>query len=376
MVTPPTQHAFLVRHLRDSDPWVIGRAGMHYRDLLPGRLGGSIIASHIRIPEGGPVPDMVHYHTVGFQLIFCYRGWVRLVYEDQGEPFILEAGDCVIQPPEIRHRVLESGDGLEVIEIGVPAEHITTIDHEMELPNAHRRSRPRVPGPALRPPRSREGDAAAVPHPGFLDARYRHRRGDTKGVAGVQVARPEAGWRPDVTSHDTDILFDFVMSGHMTLAGEGQEQQRAEAGRCLRRAAGHEDRLSRLHRRSRAARGVSARDVHDDAPRRHGGRAAGGSRHGRGTANQARARIFGTAALPADGARGRRPAEKRARFRRGNCSRRAWPASPRSRPPSTPPSPSARERARDVTGRPAGPRGRTRSRSAAGWPGCRSRSRT
>jgi len=74
---------------------------------------------------------MVHYHTVGFQLIYCYKGWVRLVYEDQGEPFILNAGDCVTQPPQIRHRVLEASDELQVIEIGVPAEHVTTIDHEI-----------------------------------------------------------------------------------------------------------------------------------------------------------------------------------------------------------------------------------------------------
>mgnify|MGYP003344461802 CR=1 FL=1 len=113
------------------------RAGMAYRDLIPGRLGGSIIASHIRIPDAGPVPDMVHYHLVGFQLIYCYSGWVRLVYEDQGPPFILSAGDCVIQPPEIRHRVLESSENLQVVEIGVPAEHLTTIDHEMTLPTPH-----------------------------------------------------------------------------------------------------------------------------------------------------------------------------------------------------------------------------------------------
>ncbi|MFT7604591.1 MAG: quercetin dioxygenase-like cupin family protein, partial [Saprospiraceae bacterium] len=114
--TPPSQHKFEVRQLKDSEPWIIGRAGMLYRDLIPDRLGGSIIASHIRIPDGGPVPDMVHYHTIGFQLIFCYKGWVKLVYEDQGPPFILHAGDCVTQPPEIRHRVLESSDNLEVIE--------------------------------------------------------------------------------------------------------------------------------------------------------------------------------------------------------------------------------------------------------------------
>ena len=55
LVLPATQHAFVVRRLADQAPWVIGRAGMQYRDLIPSRLGGSIIASHIRIPDGGPV---------------------------------------------------------------------------------------------------------------------------------------------------------------------------------------------------------------------------------------------------------------------------------------------------------------------------------
>jgi hypothetical protein len=114
MLQPPTKHAFIVRRLKDNTPWVVGRAGMRYRDLIPGRLGGAIIASHICVPDPGPVPDNVHYHTVGFQLIHCHAGWVRLVYEDQGEPFILRAGDSVIQPPQIRHRVLESSGGLEV----------------------------------------------------------------------------------------------------------------------------------------------------------------------------------------------------------------------------------------------------------------------
>jgi quercetin dioxygenase-like cupin family protein/catechol 2,3-dioxygenase-like lactoylglutathione lyase family enzyme len=225
--TPPTQHAFVVRRLKDNSPWVIGRAGMRYRDLIPGRLGGSIIASHIRIPDAGPVPDMVHYHTVGFQLIFCYHGWVRLVYEDQGPPFDLKAGDCVIQPPQIRHRVLESSENLQVIEIGVPAEHITTVDHEMELPT-----------PFLQPERDFGGQTfcrseaeKAVWTPWRLlgfEARETGIGAATAGVASVQVARP-AGHGPDqsdqhgqVTSHTSDILFTFVLSGSVMLHGEGQ----------------------------------------------------------------------------------------------------------------------------------------------------------
>jgi len=136
MSVEPLISSLVINHEDADGSAQVGRAGMLYRDLVPGRQGGAIIASLIRIAEGGPVPDYVHFHEVLFQLIFCRSGWVRVVYEDQGEPFILHAGDCVIQPPTIRHRVLESGDNLEVIEIGYPAEHLTNADPTTTLPNA------------------------------------------------------------------------------------------------------------------------------------------------------------------------------------------------------------------------------------------------
>lgn len=227
--TPPTAHAFMVRRLKDRAPWVVGRAGMQYRDLIPGRLGGTIIASHIRIPDAGPVPDMVHYHTIGFQLIFCYSGWVRLVYEDQGPPFVLGARDCVIQPPEIRHRVLESSENLQVIEVGVPAAHLTTIDHDMTLPTA-----------VLRPDRlfggqrfchSRATDAVWQPWrvPGFV-ARDTGIGEATGGVASVYVARPQGPLGRIETTHASDILFTFVLAGRVTLDGEGLGAHAIEEG--------------------------------------------------------------------------------------------------------------------------------------------------
>ena len=228
LVLPDTNHAFVVRRLADQAPWVIGRAGMQYRDLIPSRLGGSIIASHIRIPDGGPVPDMVHFHKVGFQLIFCYRGWVDVVYEDQGPPIRLTAGDCFIQPPEIRHRVLEASDGIEVIEIGVPAEHVTEIDHVMKLPT-----------PQLCPDREWQGQKFVFNEgakatwsdahlPGFI-ARDTTIAANTKSVAGVQVIRKGQG-DPLWAAHDADIHFTFVMEGKMTLEGEGKEPYPLEAG--------------------------------------------------------------------------------------------------------------------------------------------------
>lgn len=228
VVVPQTSHEFIVRRLADQAPWVVGRAGMEYRDLIPSRLGGSIIASHIRIPDGGPVPDMVHFHKVGFQLIFCIKGWVDVVYEDQGPPIRLTAGDCFIQPPEIRHRVLEASDGIEVIEIGVPAEHLTVIDADMELPTS-----------ALRPDRAWDGQrfvhnvgAGAVWQPfrlpGF-EARDTTIAANTSGVADVKVVRPCEGGAA-FASTDADILFGFVMEGSMTLGRDTGQDVDLQAG--------------------------------------------------------------------------------------------------------------------------------------------------
>ena len=42
--------------------------------------------------QGGPVADWVHFHRVALQLIYVRCGWVRVVYEDQGEPFVMQPG--------------------------------------------------------------------------------------------------------------------------------------------------------------------------------------------------------------------------------------------------------------------------------------------
>ena len=215
---PPTRHALVVqRQGGDGGAWVVGRAGMHYRDLVPGRLGGALIASHIRIPEAGPVPDDVHYHHVAFQLIFCYRGSGDLVYEDQGPPFRLDAGDCLVQPPRIRHRVLESSANLEVIELAAPAEHLTAFDHALALPTGRRDPERDFGGQRFCRHHARDAVWGAGRLPGFV-ACDTGTAAATGGVASARVARsvdPAAGGE---TSHDADILFAFVLEGGMTLS--------------------------------------------------------------------------------------------------------------------------------------------------------------
>ncbi|MGB3250108.1 MAG: cupin domain-containing protein [Tabrizicola sp.] len=226
VVTPATEHAFVVRRLADQAPWVIGRAGMEYRDLIPTRLGGAMIASHIRVPDG-PVPDLVHFHKVGFQLIFCVAGWVDVLYEDQGDIRRIHAGDCFIQPPGIRHKVLES-EGVQVVEIGVPAEHVTEIDHEMRLPTPHFRPEREWDGQKFVHDIGAKGVFKPFRIPGF-EARDTTINANTKGVASVMVARP-TGQPVPWTVHDGDILFTFVMTGGMTLEGEGKDPFRLSPG--------------------------------------------------------------------------------------------------------------------------------------------------
>jgi quercetin dioxygenase-like cupin family protein len=225
LVLPATEHAFVVRRLADQAPWVIGRAGMEYRDLIPTRLGGAMIASHIRVPDG-PVPDMVHFHKVGFQLIFCVAGWVDVLYEDQGGKLRIAAGDCFIQPPGIRHKVLHS-EGVQVVEIGVPAEHVTEIDHEMNLPTPYFRPDRVWDGQRFVHSLAAKGTYAPFRIPGF-EARDTLIHQNTGGVASVMVARPTgpAPW----TKHEGDILFTFVLNGQMTLEGEGKDPYRLSPG--------------------------------------------------------------------------------------------------------------------------------------------------
>jgi mannose-6-phosphate isomerase-like protein (cupin superfamily) len=231
---PPMHQEFVLVRLGDGDSgWGLGRAGMAYRDLIPGRLGGRFVASQIRIRDGGPVPDWVHFHRIRFQMIYCLKGWARLVYEDQGEPFLLNEGDCVLQPPEIRHRVLESSAGLEVIEIGSPAVHETFADHALDLPNAAHRPDRRFAGQRF----ARHIAASAVWSPWRLDAYEARDTGiaaATDGLASVRVVRPVAGRHGSgpVTVHQGEFLFFFVLNGALGLESSVFGSHRLASGDC------------------------------------------------------------------------------------------------------------------------------------------------
>lgn len=216
---PEGTQEFVLSRQRDdpgTDDWGVGRAGMQYRDLIPSRLGGRFIASHIRIPQGGRVPDYVHFHRIRFQMIYCRKGWARLVYEDQGAPFLFQAGDCVLQPPEIRHRVLEASDGLEVIEIGCPALHETFADHAMTLPTPHVLTARDFGGQRFVRHIAAEARWEPWRAAGF-EARDTGIAAATDGLAGARVVRPRGSAAAKFAAHKGEFLFLFVLAGELGL---------------------------------------------------------------------------------------------------------------------------------------------------------------
>ena len=195
-----------------------GRAGMLYRDLIPSRLGGRYIASHISIPEGGPVADWVHFHRVAFQMIYVRCGWVRAVYEGQGDSFVMRQSDLVLQPPRIRHRVLESSDGLEVVEISAPALHATFADHEIELPGGN------DPDRLFGGQRFLRHVAAETPWTPFNggEAQETAMMAATGGMADVRTVRAGRGAAIEFPAHRGELIFGFVLDGNAMLDSGGQ----------------------------------------------------------------------------------------------------------------------------------------------------------
>jgi mannose-6-phosphate isomerase-like protein (cupin superfamily) len=208
---PPFEAEFLLT--RSGASPAQGRAGMLYRDLVPSRFGGRYVASHISIPEGGPVADWVHYHRIAFQMIYVRAGWVRVVYQDGGEPFVMREGDLVVQPPEIRHRVLESSPGLEVVEISAPAVHATHADHQLELPNGSN------PGRIFGGQRFLRHVAAETPwtRANGGEAQETDVEAATSGLADVRTLRPLNGDALTFGGHQGELVFGFLLDGSAVL---------------------------------------------------------------------------------------------------------------------------------------------------------------
>jgi mannose-6-phosphate isomerase-like protein (cupin superfamily) len=139
---------------------------------------------------------------------------------------VLNAGDCVLQPPMIRHRVLESSAGAEVIEIGTPAEHITIAEHTLTLPSADLPADHDFGGQ-----RFVRHVAQDAPWNPWRVAGFEYRDtgigGATDGLAGARVVRRTLEPVGAAQQHETEFCFYFVLQGELNFRhGNGDESIR------------------------------------------------------------------------------------------------------------------------------------------------------
>ncbi len=116
-----TTQGFVVSHAQGAEFERGLRSFYEYRDLgIKQATDGRVDAHVIRAAAGTEFSSQPHLHKTSFQLVYILKGWIEFEYEGQGK-VRLEAGSCVHQPPEIRHRELGHSDDIEMLEIVLPA---------------------------------------------------------------------------------------------------------------------------------------------------------------------------------------------------------------------------------------------------------------
>ena len=115
------------------------RSFMEYRDLGIARATHGRFRAHvIRVKkEAAGQHELhttgLHRHLCDFQMFYVLQGWIKFVYENEGEHTFVK-GDCILQPPGIVHNELDCSDDVELLEVYSPAVHETVVVGRMPEP--------------------------------------------------------------------------------------------------------------------------------------------------------------------------------------------------------------------------------------------------
>jgi hypothetical protein len=127
----PRKQSFVASHLDERDFKEGLRSYAKYRDLGMAAATNGLAQAHVirLIPPCDPAEvSKRHFHDVEFQMIYVLKGWMKGEYEGAGVVTMRE-GSCWLQPPRIKHTVLDYSDDCELLEIIIPADFDTvTLD--------------------------------------------------------------------------------------------------------------------------------------------------------------------------------------------------------------------------------------------------------
>jgi hypothetical protein len=117
-----------ISHHREEDFKPDGlRTYAKYRDLgFAAATQGLAHAQVIRLigPCDPAEVSKLHFHDLEFQMVYVLKGWVKTYMEGQGET-LMQQGSAWIQPPRIKHLIMDYSDDVELLEVVLPAEFKT-----------------------------------------------------------------------------------------------------------------------------------------------------------------------------------------------------------------------------------------------------------
>ncbi len=117
-----------ISHHRDEDFKADGlRAYAQYRDFGFADATGGLAQAHVIRLIGPCDPAEVsklHFHDVEFQMVYVLKGWVKTYMEGQGES-LMKTGSTWIQPPRVKHLILDYSNDAELLEVILPAKFRT-----------------------------------------------------------------------------------------------------------------------------------------------------------------------------------------------------------------------------------------------------------
>ena len=123
----PRRQTFVASHFDETDFEQGLRRYAKYRDLGIAAATNGLAQAHVirMVPPCDPAEvSKRHYHDVDFQMVYVLKGWIKGEYEGAGVVTMRE-GSCWLQPPRIKHTVLDYSDDCELLEIVLPADFKT-----------------------------------------------------------------------------------------------------------------------------------------------------------------------------------------------------------------------------------------------------------
>ena len=107
---PPRKQTFVASH-HSPEAFETGlRRYAQYRDLGIAAATNGLARAHVikMVPPCDPAEvSKRHYHDVEFQMVYVLKGWIKSDFDGAGAVTMRE-GSCWLQPPKIKHAVLDS----------------------------------------------------------------------------------------------------------------------------------------------------------------------------------------------------------------------------------------------------------------------------